>query len=125
MANNQPRTPYELRFDMYSAALERLKEVFYAKTESNRNEREEHYTGDIGSLVQEEPIFPTALDAIKEAKLIMAFVNGDAKQELLTKYSDEGTINLFGELPMDMGMWKWMFMGMMMGILFGKYVCGA
>ena len=43
----------------------------------------------------------------------------------MTKFSDEGTINLFGELLMDMGNWKWMFMGMMMGILFGKYVCGA
>jgi hypothetical protein len=26
---------------------------------------------------------------------------------------------------MDMKAWKWMAMGMMMGILFGKYVCGA
>lgn len=78
--SEKTKTPYELRFNMYEAGLERLKEAFYAKNEANRTEREEHYElSDKGYLTQEEPVFPTAQDAIKEAKLIMAFVNGDTR----------------------------------------------
>ena len=81
--SEKTKTPYELRFNMYEAGLERLKEAFYAKNEANRTEREEHYElADTRSLTQEEAVFPSAEDAIKEAKLIMAFVNGDTRQEL-------------------------------------------
>jgi len=59
-------TPYELRFEMYHTAMDRLKEVYFARQEEKR----------LGST---EPLlpFPTVADGIKEAKEIMEFVNND------------------------------------------------
>jgi len=62
--------PYELRFDMYNTALDRLKESYYSKVEKNREEREE------GKVILDEPVFPTPSNAIAEAEQIMTFVNG-------------------------------------------------
>jgi hypothetical protein len=62
--------PYELRFDMYNTALDRLKESYYSKVEKNREEREE------GKVILDEPVFPTPSDAIAEAEQIWTFVNG-------------------------------------------------
>ena len=62
--------PYELRFDMYNTALDRLKESYYSKIEKNREAREE------GKVILDEPVFPTPADAVAEAEQIMTFVNG-------------------------------------------------
>jgi len=67
-------TPYELRFDMYNTALDRLKESYYSAVEANR---EAHNTE--GVVATEEPSFPTPSDAIAEAEQIMNFVNGPQK----------------------------------------------
>ena len=67
-------TPYELRFDMYNTALERLKEQYWAKKERIDVARETE-----GKEIPEDeyPTFPSPEKAIKEPRVIMAFVNGD------------------------------------------------
>jgi hypothetical protein len=67
-------TPYELRFDMYNSALERLKEQYYAQ-----KERIDVAVETEGYKIREGdyPTWPVPEEAIKEAKIIMAFVNGD------------------------------------------------
>lgn len=67
-------TPYELRFDMYNTALDRLKEQYYSKIESNVRA---HENGGEKAKENFEVDFPTAKDAIREANVIMDFVNGD------------------------------------------------
>jgi len=62
-------TPYELRFQMYGSALERLKEQYFAKLEEVLSSPTDGGSMDIP--------FPTANDAIAEASIIMDFVNGD------------------------------------------------
>ncbi len=64
-------TPYELRFDMYNAALERLREAYWAQKERVDVARE------TDGKILEPPVFPTPAEAIAEAKVIMDFVNGD------------------------------------------------
>ena len=66
-------TPYELRFDMYNTALERLKEQYWAQKERIDVAREtegKHF------LDTDHPVWPTPEQAIQEAKIIMEFVNG-------------------------------------------------
>jgi len=65
-------TPYELRFDMYNAALDRLKEAYWAKKERVDVARETE-----GRSNADYPSFPTPAEVIAEAKIIMDFVNGD------------------------------------------------
>ena len=67
--------PYELRFDMYNTALDRLKESYYSKVEKNREARED--TG----VINDEPVFPTPSDAIAEAEQIMKFVNDNRSRD--------------------------------------------
>jgi len=67
-------TPYELRFDMYNTALERLKEQYWAKKERIDVARE---TEGRDFHESEHPVFPSPQEAIEEASVIMAFVNGD------------------------------------------------
>jgi len=66
-------TPYELRFDMYNTALERLKEQYWAQKERIDVARETE-----GMKIREgdHPVWPTPEQAIQEAKIIMEFVNG-------------------------------------------------
>jgi len=65
-------TPYELRFDMYNAALDRQKEAYYSRKEEERELQEK-----LGVEPLPEPLkFPTPQTAIAEANVIMAFVNG-------------------------------------------------
>tara|TARA_B100001245_G_scaffold63238_1_gene43825 strand:- start:4 stop:210 length:207 start_codon:yes stop_codon:yes gene_type:complete len=66
-------TPYELRFDMYNTALERLKEQYWAKKERIDIARE---TEGKQFLETDYPVWPTPEQAIQEAKIIMEFVNG-------------------------------------------------
>jgi hypothetical protein len=64
-------TPYELRFDMYNAALERQKDAYFSAVEQDR---------ELQDRMGEAPAqrrFPTPKDVIEEANEIMAFVNGD------------------------------------------------
>ena len=64
-------TPYELRFNMYNAALERLKEAYWAQEAECNSARE------CDGKVLPKPVWPEPADAIREANLIMKFVNGD------------------------------------------------
>ena len=64
-------TPYELRFDMYNAALDRLKEAYWAKKERVDVARE------TDGKILESQVWPEPEDAIREANIIMNFVNGD------------------------------------------------
>ena len=64
-------TPYELRFDMYNTALDRLKESYYSVVQANLEARNTE-----GVTATEEVVFPTPADAIAEAEQIMNFVNG-------------------------------------------------
>ena len=64
-------TPYELRFDMYNTALDRLKESYYSVVQANCEARDRE-----GVVATEEVVFPTPSDAIAEAGQIMNFVNG-------------------------------------------------
>jgi len=59
---------------MYNTALERLKEQYWAKKERIDVARETE-----GKEISEDeyPTFPSPENAIKEARVIMAFVNGD------------------------------------------------
>ena len=66
-------TPYELRFDMYNTALERLKEQYWAKKERIDIAREQENKQ---FLDTDYPVWPTPEQAIQEAKIIMEFVNG-------------------------------------------------
>lgn len=66
-------TPYELRFDMYNTALERLKEQYWAKKERIDIAREQENKQFHES---EYPVWPGPEEAIQEAKIIMEFVNG-------------------------------------------------
>ena len=66
-------TPYELRFDMYNTALERLKEEYHAKRERIDVARESEGKE---FLETDYPVWPTPEQAIQEAKTIMDFVNG-------------------------------------------------
>ena len=62
MAN---KTPYELGYDMYNTAMERLQNVYYA---------DENLFAD--GIIKERPSYPTVEETIVEAKEIMKFVNG-------------------------------------------------
>jgi len=66
-------TPYELRFDMYNTALERLKEQYWAQKERIDVARE---TEGVKIREGDHPVWPTPEQAIQEAKTIMEFVNG-------------------------------------------------
>jgi hypothetical protein len=70
-------TPYELRFDMYNAALDRQSNSYWATKEALDQARERNELVDASTY----PKFPTTEEAIKEAKVIMAFVNGDKTTE--------------------------------------------
>ena len=67
-------TPYELRFDMYNTALERLKEQYWAESAridvARETEGHKFREGDY-------PVWPSPEQAIQEAKIIMSFVNGE------------------------------------------------
>ncbi len=67
-------TPYELRFDMYNAALDRLKEGYHTAIDRDREAQDR-----LGEAPAEQVSFPTPQDAIAEANEIMAFVNADKK----------------------------------------------
>mgnify|MGYP001208822376 CR=1 FL=1 len=60
-----------VRFDMYNAALERLKEAYWAQKERVDVARE------TDGKILEPPVWPEPEDAIREANIIMNFVNGD------------------------------------------------
>ncbi len=64
-------TPYELRFDMYNAALSRLTESYYCTVQANCEARDRE-----GVVATEDVVFPTPAEAIAEAEQIMNFVNG-------------------------------------------------
>ena len=64
-------TPYELRFQMYNTALDRLKEAYWAQKEKADVARE------VDGKILESPVWPEPHDAIREANIIMAFVNGE------------------------------------------------
>ncbi len=64
-------TPYELRFDMYNAALDRLKESYYSVVQEAKEARDRE-----GVVATEDVVFPTPAEAIAEAEQIMNFVNG-------------------------------------------------
>tara|TARA_B100000953_G_scaffold238864_1_gene200386 strand:- start:260 stop:487 length:228 start_codon:yes stop_codon:yes gene_type:complete len=71
-------TPYELRFDMYNAALDRLKEAYWARKERVDVARE---TEGITIPQSDYPVFPTPAEVIAEAKVIMEFVNGEHQNQ--------------------------------------------
>ncbi len=64
-------TPYELRFDMYNTALDRLKESYYSVVQEAKEARDRE-----GVVATEDVVFPTPAEAIAEAEQIMNFVNG-------------------------------------------------
>ena len=67
-------TPYELRFDMYNTALDRLKESYYSVVQEAKEARDRE-----GVVATEDVVFPTPAEAIAEAEQIMNFVNGPQK----------------------------------------------
>ena len=69
-------TPYELRFDMYNAALDRQKEAYHTAIDRDRELQDR-----MGEAPSKEVVtFPTPQTAIAEANEIMAFVNGDPQK---------------------------------------------
>jgi len=61
-------TPFELRFEIYNTALDRLKEKYHMELEVWRVRTSKGYAGET------PPIFPSVEKIIKEANVVYEFV---------------------------------------------------